>query len=88
MFDRMFTKYKLSEDDFREFMIVQRKNIPNHLCKEEKVVLAWFKDDSDSPYEFSVTTLCNNKEFGNGEYFRVTENYNALQTAINEYESI
>ena len=25
MFDRMFTKYKLSEDDFREFMIVQRK---------------------------------------------------------------
>lgn len=82
----MFTKYKLSEDDFREFMIIQKKDIPNHICKEERVIIAWFKNDSNEPYEFSVTTLSDNRQFGNGQYFRVREGYNALEGAIKAYE--
>ena len=38
MFDKMFIRYKLAEDDYREIMIIQKRSVPNNTSKKHKVL--------------------------------------------------
>ena len=89
MYNKMFEKYNLEGDDFRKIMIIQKKDAPSSPTeKVHKVILAWFTDESDAPYQYSVTRMYNEKSFGNGQYFLSKYDENALKNAIDTYNDV
>ena len=89
MYNKMFEKYNLEGDDFRKIMIIQKKEISSSFNeKVHKVILAWFTEESDAPYEYSVTHMLNEKSFGNGRYFSTKFDENALKHAMEAFYDI